>query len=444
MAIRSKEPVLIVGAGLAGLSCAVRLRREGIPILVLDASDGVGGRVRTDRVNADGGVYQVDRGFQVYLTAYPEGRRVLRIPALELRSFLPGAMVRFEGRFWRVADPLRAPLTLLGMLRSPLMTVRDAPAVAMLDTSLRLASEARCWNAPEETTEQLLRGIGISARAIDRIFRPFFGGVFLDRSLKTSARKFRATYRMFARGRAALPAAGMQAIPAQLAGMLDSSALRTGRAVTGIGPGEVTLASGDIVGASAIVVATDGNAAARLLPDMPAPSWKATATLSFAAQTPPSREPILYLDGDGSGPANHVAVISNVQPQYAPPGRSLISASVVAPHDPSLHDSVLEPRVRSQLREWFGGQVDDWRYLRTDFIQHALPSEDAPALEMPRRPVMTKADRIFVAGDHVDNASINGALESGRRAAEAVLACVRAGATGTRAGGQGSSGNCRA
>ena len=393
-------------------------------MVVLEASDCMGGRVRTDRVEVDGGEYLIDRGFQVYLTAYPEGRRVLRTRALELLSFVPGAMVRFQGRFWRIADPFRAPLGLLGMLRSPLMTTRDAPAIALLDTSLRLASEASCWNAREQTAEELLRRFGVSECAIERIFRPFFGGVFLDRSLKTSARKFRATYRMFARGRAALPAAGMQAIPGQLASSLDPSALRMRQFVSGIRPGEVTLASGEIVGASAIVVATDGAAAAKLLPGVPSPGWKATASLSFAADTPPSHEAILYLDGDGSGPANHVAVISNVQPQYAPPGRALISASVVAPHDPSLHDSELEPRVRLQLREWFGSQVDDWRHIRTDFIEHALPNEDVPALATPRRPVVTNVNRVFVAGDHIDNASINGALESGRRAAEAVLSCL--------------------
>ncbi len=419
----SDRPVVIVGAGLAGLACARALRRKDVQIIIVEASDGVGGRVRTDRVDADGGAYQIDRGFQVYLTAYPEGRRVLQTPALELRCFVPGAMVRFEGRFWRIADPLRAPLALRSMLRSPLMTARDIPSIALLDTSLRFASEARGWTATEQTTEELLRGAGISDRAIDRIFRPFFGGVFLDRSLKTSARKFRSTYRMFARGRAALPAAGMEAIPLQLASIHEASTLRTGQVVSSVGPGKVTLKSGETLHASAIVVATDGGTSAKLLPGLPTPSWKSTASLSFAADTLPSREPILYVDGDGTGPANHVAVISNVQPQYAPPGRSLISASVVAPHDPSLQDSVLEARVRSQLREWFGGHVDDWRHLRTDFIEHALPNEDAPALTMPRRPVLTQADRVFVAGDYVDNASINGALESGRRAAEAVLSC---------------------
>jgi len=418
-----KNPVVVVGAGLAGLACARALHRADVSVIVLEASDGVGGRVRTDRVESDAGVYLIDRGFQVYLTAYPEGRRVLRTFELGLRGFVPGAMVRFEGRFWRMADPLRAPWRLPGMLRSPLLTALDIPALALLDTRLRLSSEERCWGATEQTTEELLRDAGISARAIDRFFRPFFGGVFLDRSLKTSARKFRATYRMFSRGHAALPASGMQAIADQLATGLALSTVRTGQIVSRIGLGEVTLDSGAIIDASAVVVATDGGTAARLVHGMSAPGWKSTASISYAAEIPPSREPILYLDGDGTGPANHVAVISNVQPGYAPAGRSLISASVVAPHDRSPRGSLLEQRVRAQLREWFGSQVDGWSHIRTDYIEHALPNEDAPALASPQRPVVTDATGVFVAGDHIDNASIDGALKSGRRAAEAVLSC---------------------
>ena len=428
MTTNTGKPVVIVGAGLAGLACARTLSREQVPIMVLEASNSVGGRVRTDRVESEGGPYLIDRGFQVYLTAYPEGRRVLRTSELGLRSFLPGAMVRFEGRFWRMADPLRTPWAVPDVLRSPLLTARDIPALALLDTRLRLASEEQCWDAPEQTAEEFLQDAGISTRAIERFFRPFFGGVFLDRSLKTSARKFRATYRMFARGRAALPLGGMQAIPDQLAAALGPAAVRTGQVVARISSGsrevcEVALESGEMVEASMVVVATDGSTAAKLVPGLATPGWRSTLSISFAADTPPSPEPILYLDGDGAGPANHVAVISNVQPGYAPAGRTLISASVVAPHDRSPHDQI-ETRVRLQLREWFGARVDGWRHIRTDVIEHALPNEDAPALARPRRPVTTRAADVFVAGDHVDNASINGALESGRRAAEAVLSCL--------------------
>lgn len=428
MAKCTDNPVVIVGAGLAGLACATFLARTNVTAIVLEASDSVGGRVRTDRVESDGGVYLIDRGFQVYLTAYPEGRRVLRTAELGFRSFVPGAMVRFEGRFWRMADPLRAPWALPGMLRSPLLTARDIPALASLDTRLRLSSQERFWAAREETSEEFLISAGISTRAIERFFRPFFGGVFLDRSLKTSARRFRATYRMFARGRAALPIGGMQAIPIQLASGLGPTAVRTRQVVTRISSAslnasEVILESGESIDASAVVVAADGSTAAKLVAGLQPPRWKSTVSISFAADMPPSREPILYLDGDGTGPVNHVAVISNVQPGYAPAGRTLISASVVAPHDLSPNNPTLERRVRVQLREWFGARVDGWSHIRTDFIEHALPDEDAPALASPKRPVVTRAAGVFVAGDHVDNASINGALESGRRAAEAVLSC---------------------
>jgi len=255
----SENPVVVVGAGLAGLACVRALHRADVSVILLEASDGVGGRVRTDRVESDAGVYLIDRGFQVYLTAYPEGRRVLRASDLGLRGFVPGAMVRFEGRFWRMVDPLRAPWRLPAMLRSPLLTALDVPALALLETRLRLSSEERCWKAPEQTTEELLRGAGISDRAIDRFFRPFFGGVFLDRSLKFSV------------GHAALPVGGMQTIPDQLATGLAPSTVRTGQIVSRISPGEVTLDSGGIIHASAVVVATDGGGAASLVHGMPAP-----------------------------------------------------------------------------------------------------------------------------------------------------------------------------
>ncbi len=420
---RPDKPVVVIGAGLAGLACAHELRQRGLPAVVLEASDAVGGRVRTDEVETNAGRFLIDRGFQVYLTAYPEGRRVLRLNELRLRPFLPGAMVRFEGRFWRATDPVRDPLGALSMLRSPLLTKRDLAALALFDLRLRCTSEARCWNAPDQTSEEFLQAAGISQRAIERFFRPFFGGVFLDRSLQTSARKLRAKYRMFARGRAALPSAGMGMIPTQLARRLGPGVIRLATRVGHVAPGEVTTQDGQVIEASSIVVATDGEAASTLVPGVAAPAWKRTLSLSYAAPEAPAREPILYLDGDGSGPANHVAVISNVQPTYAPKGHALVSASVVAPHLPDDADETLERRVRAQLRDWFGPGVDHWEHLRTDHIRHALPSEDAPGpLAQSQRPVETEVAGVFIAGDHVDNGSINGALQSGRRAAGAILA----------------------
>jgi len=307
------------------------------------------------------------------------------------------------------------------MLRSPLLCAGDFAALGLFDARLRLANEKSCWSAKEQTSEELLRTSGISERAIDRFFRPFFGGVFLDRSLRTSARKLRSTYRFFARGRAALPANGMQAISAQLACDLAPGCVRTCQSVCAVEPGLVRLESGETLEASRIVVATDAHAADKLVGCVTPRRWKSTVCLSYSAPTPPSREPVLYLDGDGRGPANHVAVISNVQPGHAPPGRALISASVIGPQALLDASPTLERLVRAQLCDWFGGEVEGWDHLRTDYIPRALPDEDAPSLAVPRRPIRTNRDGVYVAGDHLDNASINGALESGRRAAEAVL-----------------------
>ncbi len=420
----SSPPVIIIGAGLAGLACARRLRAAGRSVRVFEASDAPGGRVRTDRIEPDDGPFLIDRGFQVYLTSYPEGRRVLDHGALRLGCFEPGARVWFDGRFWPAADPLRSPGAAFRMAfaSSPLFTRKDLLAMGRFDLGLRLASEDAAWRAPEETSEALLRRSGLSDQVIDRFFRPFFGGVFLDRSLATSARKLRLTYRMFSRGRAALPAAGMQAIPEQLAAGLAPGAVELSRTTLSIDGAAVHLADGETVKGGAVVVATDGDAASRLIPSIAARGWKSTVSVSFAADQPPRSEPTLFLDGEGAGPVNHAAIISNVQPAYALAGRALISASIVAPHDVEAPDEELLPRVRAQLRTWFGAEVDGWRHLRTDRIRRALPTEDAPALAESRRPVTTDQAGVFAAGDHLDNASINGALLSGRRAADAVLA----------------------
>jgi phytoene dehydrogenase-like protein len=255
---------------------------------------------------------------------------------------------------------------------------------------------------------------------IDRFFRPFFGGVFLDRQLVTSSRLFRFLYRTFAEGETAVPARGMGAIPEQLAEPLPAESIRLNSPVESAEPGRVALRGGEVLSARAVVVATDGPAAARLLGGrIEAPKSRSVCGLYFAADESPLKEPIVVLDGDGRGPVNHLAVLSDVAPSYAPPGSALISASVLGA--PPQDDVALEAAVRDQLTDWFGPAVRRWRHLRTYRIAHALPDQTAPALDVPERPVML-ADGLYVCGDHRDNASINGAMASGFRAAQAVAA----------------------
>ncbi len=412
------RPVIIVGAGLAGLCCAKHLSAQGVPVLVLEGQDAVGGRVRTDMVDG----FALDRGFQVLLTAYPEAQAVLNMDALKLGTFYPGALIRFQGKFHRVADPWKKPIDAAAAFLSPVSTPTDKLKLGVLRQRILAGSLDDLWRRPESSTIDRLRHEGFSEASIDRFFRPFFGGVFFDRSLQTSSRMFEFTFRMFNSGTTALPAGGMQRIPEQLAAGLPDGSLRLNTRVAKVEPGMVTLDSGQTLDAAAVVVATESHAAAALTGTRARDLntlWVSSTTLYFAAERAPVDEPILVLDGDGAGPINHVAVHSLVAPGYAPQGKHLISLST-AGAVADLDAARLQNAAIAQMRGWFGDQVDAWKHLRTYEIPHALPQQLPGALANPYRPARIEP-RLFVAGDHRENASLNGAMVSGRRAADAVL-----------------------
>lgn len=416
------EPVVIVGAGLAGLCCARRLHAAGVPVVVVEASDGVGGRVRTDEV----GGYRLDRGFQVYLTAYPEGRAVLDAEALDLRAFYPGALVWCEGKFHRVADPWKKPMDAAAAFLSPVASIADKVRVGLLRQRIVYGSLESLWTRPEKPTIEVLHEAGFSPVMIDRFFRAFFGGVFFDRGLRTSSRMFEFTFRMFNSGRVCVPALGMGKIPEQVAAGLPAGSIRLNARAESAGSGRVGLAGGEELGASAVVVATESHAAVSLLRAGgvdPTPArintrWVSTLTAYFAADEAPVGEGVLLLDGEGTGPVNHACVPSVVSPGLAPAGKHLVSLSMASM--PTMHEDQWMGEALAQMRRWFGAGVEGWRHLRTYAIPHALPEQSPPALEPARRSVVV-APGVFVCGDHRADASINGAMESGRLAAEAVL-----------------------
>jgi phytoene dehydrogenase-like protein len=383
-------------------------------VVVLEAADGIGGRVRTDHVDG----FQLDRGFQVLLTAYPQARAALDYDALDLRAFEPGALVRVDGRFRRVSDPLRRPTQALATLRAPVGGLGDKLRVARLRRRLRRMPEDQLWSRPERTTRDALADLGFGPTMIERFWRPLLAGIQLDDSLSTSSRMFEFVVKMLATGDNALPAAGIQAIPDQLAAALTPGRIRYGTTVVAVDAGGVWLEDGELVRGSRVVVATDGPTASRLVPDIEAPASNGVGCLYFAAERPPLDEPILVLNGEGEGIVNNLCVPSVVAPSYAPAGVSLISVSVL--HGPAETEA-LEAAVRDQLRSWFGRRVDTWRLLRRYDIPHAQPRQHPPALAVPQRPVMLD-DGILCCGDHRDNASINGALASGARAADALAA----------------------
>jgi hypothetical protein len=386
--------VTIIGAGLAGLSCARELISRGVEIDLLEASDRPGGRVRTDSYRG----FLLDRGFQVLLTAYPECQLALDYPSLELKPFYPGALVWLDGKFHRTADPWRHPVDAISSLNSPIGTLMDKVRVAGLRESVRKGSIEGLFERPQTSTLAALQAFGFGPSIIERFFRPFFGGIFLERKLETSSRMFEFVFRMFAEGGTALPAKGMEAISRQLAGGVP---MRMNTRVSDL----------ESLNSRAVVVAAKGPEAARLTGMVPPAKWRSVQCFYFAADRAPVKEPLIVLDGEEGGPVNNFCVVSEVAASYAPPGAALLCASVIG--------TATEEQVREHMQLWFGPQVKRWAHLRTYDIDYAQP--DQSSIAMLERPVRVRKG-LYVCGDHVETASLNGAIRSGQRAAAAVLA----------------------
>ncbi|MBO4208948.1 FAD-dependent oxidoreductase [Micromonospora echinofusca] len=406
--------VVIVGGGLAGLAAARRLHRAGVPWLLLEATDRLGGRVTTDRVDG----FQLDRGFQVLNTAYPRLGTLLDPDTLDLGYFTPGVLVRRHGTLTRLVNPAREPA---GTARTALAGVgrlTDRLRFAALAAGCATLPVHRLLAAPETTTETALRRAGLSDAIIEELLRPFLSGVLVDRELETSSHVLAMVLRSFARGRIGLPAAGMAALPAAVAAPLPAGLLQLDTPVSAVAPGTVRTPTGEIH-CRAALVAVDPPTASALLPALPRVRMHAYTTYYHATDTPPLTEPVLLLDGDRRELLANTTVISNAAPSYAPAGQHLIATSTVGP------TVVPEPTVRTELARLYGRSTADWTHLTTVHIPAALPAAPPPQGRL-RKPVRL-AEGLFVAGDHRDSPSIQGALASGWRAAGAVLRQLRAG-----------------
>ncbi|MBX3351093.1 MAG: FAD-dependent oxidoreductase [Nitrospira sp.] len=411
----STPNVLIIGAGLAGLACARRLTNAGFTCTVLEASDGVGGRVRTDRVEG----FQLDRGFQVFLAGYLEARETLDYSALELMPFHAGALIRREGRFHVMSDPFRRPQDLPQMLLSPIGSFADKFRLLRMRRDVLQQHLCSVMKDPSRPTREVLQAYDFSDAMVRHFFRPFLSGVFLESELNTPCWIFEVVWAAFCRGVTALPRDGMGAIAQQLAATLPPGTIRLNQAVQEIQGSSVVLGSGESLMADVLVVATDDATAARLRgEDKPIAPARGSVTVYFDASAAPQRGPWLMVNGDGDGVVRTVCVLSEAAPSYAPPGRALISVTVIEQMDPQ---SDLLQVVRRHLQSWFGSQVNEWRHLRTDRIQRALPPLDA--LSPGNRTTSPRlAAGLYLCGDYRESGTLDGALASGRKAAEAILA----------------------
>lgn len=404
--------VVIVGGGLAGLAAARRLDRAGVDWLLLEAGSELGGRVATDVVDG----FTLDRGFQVLNTAYPRLPALVDLDALELCPFTPGVLVRRGGSLHRMEHPLRRPGSIVEAMRAPIGSVVDRARFAAYVGHCAGGSVERLLSAPEVTAETALHRAGLSHRFVEEVARPFLSGVFADRSLSTSSHVLAMYVRSFARGRIAVPARGMAALPAAVAAPLPAGRVRVASPVAKVAGDSVSLVDGGLLRARAVVVAA-APAPAAALAGLPAPRMLGLTTYYHASDTPVLAEPTLVLDGDRREIVANTVVISQAAPSYAPAGRHLVSTSVVGVDGPP------EPVVRAELGRLYGVDPSSWSVVAVVPVPEALPAAPPPRGRL-RAPV-SLGDGLYVAGDHRDSPSIQGALASGWRAAGTVVRDLR-------------------
>ena len=394
--------VVVVGAGLAGLRCALELERRGLDVLVLEASDRVGGRVRTDVVDG----HLCDVGFQLLNPSYPAVRSAVDVPALGLQSFAAGVQVRRDGVTALLADPRREPGSVVTTLASGLVTPGEVARLARW-AAPSLGPVRWLLRGPDTSLAASLDAAGVHGPLRHEVLEPFLAGVLAEDQGATSAQYVRLLVRSFLLGTPGLPRDGMRALPDQLAARLRRPVRLGARAELGEGT-TVRTPDGEVA-ARAVVVATDLTSAARM-GVVPQARVNGLRTWWFSTTDPVPTSRWLRVDGD-RGPVVNTAVVSDAAPSYAPPGRRLVQATTLsgAPDDEGV--------VRAELDRLWSTSTAGWDLLARHDVREALPLVAPPLVE--RRPVDLGGGR-FVAGDHRDTSSIQGALVSGRRVARVV------------------------
>ncbi|GAC1642561.1 MAG: NAD(P)/FAD-dependent oxidoreductase [Herpetosiphon sp.] len=430
---RDGMTVVVVGAGLAGLTCARRLADAGRSVHILESSDGIGGRVRSDHLDG----FTLDRGFQVLFDAYPAVQRNIDLEALDLRFFDPGALICRAGRRSALTDPIRDRNV------ADLVSAAITPEVGLPDklSILKLLATLVWTNRDPHaysdlSTEQFLQQTGFSSQMIDRFFRPFFGGVFLERQLQTTAAAFVFYFQMLSRGHTALPASGMEAIPRQLAApLLERNAIRFNAPVAALTrDGDratgLRLESGEEVPADIVVLAVPAPAARHIAGVNTPAGVRQTTEIYFAGTRPVYSGKKIMLNANANAVVNNAQQLSAVVPEYAPAGQHLLAVSILG--QPDGNDQALADAAIHDLRRMWAGDdsaqraLDTYRMLRMYHISyaqfdqppgiyHRLPGHrPPPTADLPHQ-------GLFFAAEWTDASSINGAMASGERCAALIL-----------------------
>lgn len=406
-----EEKIYIIGAGLSGLIAALELEKAGFSPVILEATDRVGGRMKTDFSNG----FRFDHGFQVLNTAYPEAKKYLDLEALRLKLFQPGAVI-FEGKnSFTISDPLRNPLKIVSMAFSKVGTFLDKIKMFTLTQELKKKSNEEIFESPSIPTHQYLKDYGFSDQIISTFFVPFFRGIFLEKHLNTSSRMFEFVFKMFALGHAAIPEKGMGEIPEMIRRQLSSTQIYFNSPVKSVEATQIFLESGETITADRIIIAVQPDKIMKQLQGQFA-SPRMVTNLYFSLQKSFMAQPIIGLQ-PGNHLVNNFVFMDDVSPAYSENGRALLSVTVL---ESELSEKELVAEVQNELQAITGINAAYFQLEKVYHIPYALPQVDDPKYSVP----FTESkitEQVFLAGDYLLNGSINAAMTSGRTAAEAVI-----------------------
>ncbi len=400
----------IIGAGVSGLIAATVLEQKGFSPVVIEATDSIGGRVKTDIVDG----YQLDHGFQVLLTAYPAAQKYFDFESLDLQNFSPGASIFKNGKQTIIGDPLRETSLLFSTLFSGIGNFNDKLKILKLNRRLKKKTVSDIFSDKEQSTLSYLMDLGFSFKMIDDFFTPFFSGIFLENKLDTSSRMFEFVYKMFGEGYAALPKAGIGAIPKQLSQNLERTTFRFNTKVASINDGEIVLYNSQSLESQFTIVATDASNLISNLKNQ-LTEWKSCDTLYFETENRIIRKPLIGLIPKYGTLINNIFYHTSIE-TTTKADKELLSVTVV--DNQNLSNDILIERVQRELKEHCG--IDSCKFIKQYCIPKALPKLNDLQYEiMPSEMRLTNS--IFLAGDTQLNGSLNAAMISGERAALGVL-----------------------
>ena len=407
---QSEGHIHVVGAGVSGLVAASVLEAHGYHPVVIERTDDVGGRVKTDVVNG----FQLDHGFQVLLTSYPEAQKHLDFEALELQKILPGASIFLNKKQNIIGDPLKAMSFLWPTLFSGIGSFSDKLRILKLNRTLKRKTLSEIFSDPEKSTYAYLQDYGFSNEIIRDFFTPFFGGIFLETTLDTSSRMFEFVYKMFGDGSAALPKAGMAAIPKQLHAKLQNTDFMFNTHVASVQEGEVTLKDHTTLTSLATIVATDARELV-VSEKHKSMAWKSCQTLYFETDHRVIRKELIGLIPQEGTLINNIFYHTSLK-TVSNPSKQLLSVTVIDRHQ--LSDEMLISRVKDELEEHCG--IVSPQFIKLYSIPQALPNlQDLKTAMPPSESHATPG--VFLAGDTLLNGSLNAAMISGESAALAAI-----------------------